>query len=163
MNTDTTEKGLEAHITQHLCLVNGFQERDNNQYNRIDCLDDELLFKFLEDTQPEEVSKLKLTHSSNYNQRIKYIINRRIKDETIVNEKCLGGIVNLLRNGIVDGNTGIKLKLFYDKPVSSLNATDADNYNKNIFSVTRQVHFSKQNEKSLDLGDFHQWFAYYNI
>ena len=27
MNTDTTEKGLEAHITQHLCLVNAFEER----------------------------------------------------------------------------------------------------------------------------------------
>lgn len=27
MKTDTTEKGLEAHITQHLCLVNAFEER----------------------------------------------------------------------------------------------------------------------------------------
>jgi len=154
MNTDTTEKGLEAHITQHLCLVNGYQERHHSQYNRIDCFDDELLFKFLEDTQPEEVTKLKLTHSSNYNQRIKFLINRKIKDETVVNEKCLGGIVNLLRNGIVDGNTGIKLKLFYDKPVSSLNTKDAENYSKNIFSVTRQVHYSTQNEKSLDLVIF---------
>jgi len=25
--TDTSEKGLESHITQHLCLVNGFEER----------------------------------------------------------------------------------------------------------------------------------------
>ncbi len=26
MKTDTTEKGLEAHITQHLCLVNVFDK-----------------------------------------------------------------------------------------------------------------------------------------
>jgi len=26
MKTHTIEKGLEAHITQHLCLVNGFEE-----------------------------------------------------------------------------------------------------------------------------------------
>lgn len=48
--TDTSEKGLEAHITQHLCLVNGFEERHFDQYNRTECVDEELLFKFLEDT-----------------------------------------------------------------------------------------------------------------
>lgn len=152
--TNTKESGLEAHITQHLCLVNGFQERHHSQYNRVDCLDDELLFTFLEETQPKEVTKLKSAHGGNYDQRIKYLINRKIKDETVVNEKCLGGIVNLLRTGVVDGNTGVKLKLFYDKPVSSLNTKDAQNYSKNIFSVTRQVHYSTQNEKSLDLAIF---------
>lgn len=154
MKTATSEKGLEAHITQHLCLVNGFEERHFNQYNRKDCVDEELLFKFLEDTQPKEVKKLKSTHADNYKQKIKYLINKKIQDETVVNEKCLGGIVNLLRTGIVDGNTGIKLKLFYDKPVSSLNPQDEENYKKNIFSVTRQVHYSTHNENSLDLVIF---------
>ncbi len=28
MKTDTTEKGLEAHITQHLCLVNAFEKNE---------------------------------------------------------------------------------------------------------------------------------------
>ena len=154
MNTDTTERGLETHITQHLCLVNSFQERHHSQYSRADCLDEELLFKFLDDTQPKETQKLKTTHVSNYHQRIKYLINRKIKEETVVDEKCLGGIANLLRTGVVDGNTGIKLKLFYDRPVSSLNPKDAENYDKNIFSVTRQVHYVTQNEKSLDLVIF---------
>lgn len=154
MTTDTTEKGLEAHITQYLCLVNGFEERHFCQYNRTDCFDEELLFKFLEETQPKEVAKLKKSHGSNYEQRIKYLINRKIKDETVVNEKCLGGVINLLRTEVTDGNTGIKLKLFFDKPVSNLNQKDAELYEKNIFSVTRQVHYSTQNEKSLDLVVF---------
>lgn len=154
MLTDTSEKGLEAHITQHLCLVNGFEERHSEQYNRIECVDEELLFKFLEETQPKEVAKLKLSHGTNFRQRILYLVNRKIKDETVVNEKCLGGIINLLRTDITDGNTGIKLKLFYDKPVSNLNPIDAERYEKNIFSVTRQVRFSNQNEKSLDLVVF---------
>jgi len=51
MTTDTTEKGLEAHITQHLCLVNAFEERHFSQYNRADCVDEELLFNFLQATQ----------------------------------------------------------------------------------------------------------------
>lgn len=154
MHTDTSEKGLEAYITQHLCLVNGFEERHFDQYNRSECVDEELLFNFLEATQPKEVAKLKQSHGSNFRQRILYLVNRKIKDETVVNEKCLGGIINLLRTEITDGNTGIKLKLFYDKPVSNLNPKDAELYEKNIFSVTRQVHFSTQSEKSLDLVAF---------
>jgi type I restriction enzyme R subunit len=149
--TDTSEKGLEAHITQHLCLVSDFEERHFDQYNRIECVDEELLFKFLEDTQPKEVAKLKQSHGTNFRQRILYLINRKIKDDTVVNEKCLGGIINLLRTGITDGSTSIKLKLFYDKPVSNLNTKAGELYDKNCFSVTRQVHFSSQNEKSLDL------------
>ncbi|MCA0380707.1 MAG: DEAD/DEAH box helicase family protein [Bacteroidetes bacterium] len=154
MAVDTSEKGLEAHITQYLCLVNGFEERHFNHYNRTECVDEELLFKFLDDTQPQEVAKLKQSHGSNFRQRILYLVNRKIKDDKVVNEKCLGGIINLLRTDITDGNTGIKLKLFYDKPVSSLNPKNAELYEKNIFSVTRQVHFSTQNEKSLDLVVF---------
>lgn len=151
MITDTSEKGLEALITQHLCLVNGFEERHFDQYNRSECVDEVLLFQFLEETQPKEVAKLKQSHGSNFRQRILYLVNRKIKDETVVNEKCLGGIINLLRTDITDGNTGIKLKLFYDKPVSNLNPKDAELYEKNIFSITRQLRFSTQGEKSLDL------------
>lgn len=154
MSTDTSEKGLEALITQHLCLVNGFEERHFSHYNRSDCADEGLLFKFLEETQPRELARIKESHGSNFRQRILYLINRKIKDEAVVNEKCLGGIINLLRIGITDGNTGIKLKLFYDKPVSNFNPNDAEQYGKNIFSVTRQLHFSNQNEKSLDLVMF---------
>lgn len=149
--SDTSEKGLEALITQHLCLVNGFEERHFEQYNRSECVDEELLFQFLEETQAKEIAKLKQSHGTNFRQRILYLVNRKIKDETVVNEKCLGGIINLLRTEITDGNTGIKLNLFYDKPVSNLNPKDAELYEKNIFSVTRQVHFSTQSEKSLDL------------
>lgn len=152
--SDTSEKGLELHITQYLCMVNGFVERNFEQYNRSECVDEKLLFKFLEDSQPKEVAKLKQSHGDNFRKRILVLINKKIKDDTIVNGKCLGGIINLLRLGIVDGNTGIKLKLFYDKPVSDINQKDAELYKKNIFSVTRQVHFSTKNEKSLDLVAF---------
>lgn len=154
MSTDTTERGLESLITNYLCSVNGFEERHFKLYNKVDCLDEELLFKFLESTQPREVAKLKTSHGNNYEQRIKYLVNRKVKDETVVNEKCLGGIVNLLRSEVTDGNTGIKLKLFYDKPVSTLNVKDAELYEKNIFSVMRQVHFSTQNENALDMAIF---------
>ena len=143
MKTDTTEKGLEAYITQHLCLVNAFEERHFSNYNRADCVDEDLLFNFLQTTQENEVMKLQSIHGSNFRSKVLYRLNNQIK--TL-------GIIEVLRKGITDNN--IKLKLFFDKPVSSLNEKDLTIYNQNIFSVTRQVHCSTQNENSLDLVVF---------
>lgn len=154
MPTDTSEKGLESLITQNLTLINGFWERDKEQYNREDCVDEDLLFKFLDETQPEEVKKIKSVHGDNYRQRILYLINKKIKDDTVINGICTGGIINVLRKGIIEGQTGINLKIFYDKPDNDKNEKDTELFNKNIFSVTRQVHFSSENEKSLDLVVF---------
>ena len=58
----------------------------------------------------------------------------------------------MLRKGIIDNN--IKLQLFFDKPLSTLNEKDVALYSKNIFSVTRQVHYSIQNENALDMVVF---------
>jgi type I restriction enzyme R subunit len=143
MKTDTTEKGLEAHITQHLCLVNAFEERHFSNFNRVDCVDEDLLFKFLQATQEKEVMKLQTIHGSNFRSKVLYRLNNQIKTF---------GIIEVLRKGITDNN--IKLKLFFDKPVSNLNEKDLAFYNQNIFSVTRQVHYSTQNENSLDLVVF---------
>jgi len=143
MKTDTTEKGLEQYITQYLCLVNAFEERHFNNYNRTECVDEELLFNFLQATQEKEVMKLQAIHGSNYKSKVLYRLNSQIK---------LIGIIEVLRKGITDNN--IKLKLFFDKPVSTLNEKDIALYNQNIFSVTRQVHYSTQNENSLDMVVF---------
>ena len=143
MKTDTTEKGLEAHITQHLCLVNAFEERHFSKYNRVDCVDEDLLFNFLQTTQEKEVMKLQSIHGINFRSKVLYRLNNQIKSS---------GIIEVLRKGIIDNN--IKIKLFFDKPVSSLNEKDLTLYNQNIFSVTRQVHYSTQNENSLDLVIF---------
>jgi type I restriction enzyme R subunit len=143
MKTDTTEKGLEAHITQHLCLVNAFEERNFNDYNRVDCVDEDLLFNFLQATQEKEVLKLQAIHGSNYRSKVLYRLNNQIKQL---------GIIEVLRKGITDNN--IKLKLFFDKPLSNLNEKDVALYSQNIFSVTRQLHYSTQNENSLDMAVF---------
>ena len=155
--TDTTEKGLEALITNYLCdkeKGNGFEERKKELYNKVDCVDEDLLIQFLIESQPKEVIKLQAVYRENFRQKVLYRINQKIKDQTIVNDVCLGGIINVLRKGITDGQTGVKLKLFYDKPVSTKNQKDLELYNKNIFSVTRQVHYSTQNENSVDLVIF---------
>ena len=43
MKTDTTEKGLEAHFTRHLYLVNSFEERHLGNYNHVHCEDEDII------------------------------------------------------------------------------------------------------------------------
>ena len=145
IQTDTTEKGLEAHISQYLVEENNYVLRENNAYNNVACLDTELLFQFLENTQPKAVAKLKIHHKELYEQRIIKRLNEQIQAK---------GIIEVLRKGITDGHTAIKLELFYDKPVSAYNVSANNLYEANLFSVMRQVYFSPHNRKSLDMMIF---------
>ncbi len=143
--TDTTEKGLEVHIANYLANENGYLLRENKAYDNVACLDSELLFEFLEATQPKAVAKLKAFHKDLYEQKIIKRINDQIKAK---------GVIEVLRKGITDGFTATKLHLFYDKPVSNYNASAKALYEANLFSVMRQVYFSPLNKKSLDLVVF---------
>ena len=145
MTTDTTEKGLETHIAQYLVNKNGYLLRKNTAYDNVACLDSVLLFEFLEATQPKSVAKLKTFHKDLYEQKIIKRINDQIQAK---------GVIEVLRKGITDGFTDTKLHLFYDKPVSNYNASANALYQANRFSVMRQVYFSPQNKKSLDLVVF---------
>ena len=145
MSTNTTEEGLEAHITQYLVEENNYILRENKVYDNSNCLDTELFFQFLETTQPKAVAKLKQYHKDLYEQKIIKRLNDQIQAK---------GIIEVLRKGITDGFTDTKLNLFYDKPVSSYNTSADALYKANIFSVMRQVYFSPKNKKSLDMMVF---------
>jgi len=143
--TDTTEKGLEAHISQYLVDENNFLLRENKVYDNISCIDNELLFQFLEATQPKAIAKLKTYHQDLYKQKIIKRLNDQIQAK---------GIIEVLRKGITDGFTDTKLHLFYDKPVSAFNRDANVLYQANLFSVMRQVYFSPNDKKSLDMMIF---------
>ena len=143
--TDTTEKGLEAHIAQYLVDENNYLLRENRVYDNVSCIDSELLFQFLEATQPKAVAKLKSFHKDLYEQKIIKRLNDQIQAK---------GVIEVLRKGITDGFTDTKLNLFYDRPVSAYNADANALYQANLFSVMRQVYFSPNDKKSLDMMIF---------
>lgn len=145
MTTNTKENGFEKHIVDYLVNSNNYIERANTNYDNINCIDENLLFQFLDATQPKAVEKLKRYHKDLYQQKIVKRINDQIKQK---------GVIEVLRKGIVDGFTGTQLQLFYDKPVSAYNQKANDLYQANIFSAMRQVYFSPQNKKSLDIVTF---------
>lgn len=143
--TNTTESGFESHICQYLVDNHQYTLRPNTVYDNVNCLDKELLFQFLEATQPKAVAKLKAYHKELYEAKIIKRLNDQIQAK---------GIIEVLRKGIVDGFTDTKLQLFYDKPVSVYNADSIRLYEANVFSVMRQVHFSPGSKKSLDMMIF---------
>ena len=143
--TDTTEKGLEVHISQYLTEENKYLLRENKAYDNVSCIDSELLFQFLETTQPKAVAKLKVYHKDLYEQKIIKRLNDQIQAK---------GIIEVLRKGVTDGFTDTKLHLFYDRPVSAYNTDASLLYQANLFSVMRQVYFSPNDKKSLDMMIF---------
>ena len=108
--TNTKEIGLEKHITDHLVNSNRYILRTSTDYDNVNCMDKEMLFAFLEETQPKALAKLKKYHKELFQQKIIKRINDQVKQK---------GIIEILRKGVTDGFTGVKLRLFFDKPVSN--------------------------------------------
>ena len=142
MPTNTKEAGFETLIVKHLTAVNGYEEGTNGDYNRDYAIDEARLFRFLESTQADELEKLGLSVAAN---KIKFL-NR------LQGEIAKRGVIDLLRNGFKMYPAA--LDLFYMTP-SENNPAAKELYEQNIFSVTRQLMYSKDNTKlALDLAVF---------
>jgi type I restriction enzyme R subunit len=141
--SDTSEKGLEAIIEASL-LAAGYVRGESADYNREFCLDRTQLFRFLRATQPDAVARLEQMYGASFEAKL----FKRISDQVKSN-----GIVEVLRKGIKTNDE--RLALYYPRPASNKNPDATANYQANIFSVTRQLHYSRdQTRRSLDMVIF---------
>ncbi|UZW12850.1 type I restriction endonuclease [Clostridium pasteurianum] len=143
MGIDDTEKGFETNIEEHFIesgyvkrKIEGKASEDFKKY----AIDVEVLFQFLEDSQAKSLGKLKKVYKDNYKEKILERITKEISSR---------GIIDCIRHGVKD--RGETLKLIYSKPVSELNYTLLELYNKNIFTISRQVYYSAKNTNSIDM------------
>ena len=158
MTTDTTERGLESLICTALtgspCDAGqagvvrerpaaygvGWTCGDSRDYNRDYCVDLAQLTAFLEVTQPEVAEFLDLHQGSP---------TRRSFLARLESEVAKRGTIDVLRGGIRHGPHDIDL--LYGTPTPG-NATAAELYRQNRFSVTRQLHYSlDRSQLALDL------------
>lgn len=143
MAIDYSEMGLEENIETSL-LNAGYKERRLEGQAQTDfqkyAIDVEMLFQFLEATQPKQVERLKKVHGDRFE---KSLLNRL---EQELNRR---GVIDCLRHGIKD--RGVSLRLVYNKPPSTLNQLLRENYEHNIFTVSRQVYYSAKHRNSLDV------------
>ena len=141
--SNTKEDGLETIIVDWLVKHNGYEQGTNADYNKEYAIDETRLFRFLADTQPDEMEKLAVFKSE---QKKRTFLNR------LQGELAKRGIIDVLRNGIKVYPAD--LIMFYLTPNEN-NDTAKALYAKNVFSVTRQLRYSIDAGKlALDLCIF---------
>lgn len=136
--TDTSEKGLETLIVDSLVGEAKYERGESKDYDREHALDLAKLMQFLSTTQPEMVERLGINQEGA--RRTQFL--HRLQGEIMKH-----GVVNCLRRGIKHSSASIDL--FYGIPTAS-NIKAAQKFDSNIFSVTRQLHYSR-NETALSL------------
>jgi type I restriction enzyme R subunit len=137
---DKSEKGFETLIVNWLVEQNGYEQGSNDDYNKEYAVDETRLFRFLNDTQPREMAKLGVGNSD---QKWRQLLNR------LSREIMKRGIIDVLRNGVKVYPAD--LIMFYFTPTEN-NEKSREMFEKNIFSVTRQLRYSPDATKlALDL------------
>ena len=127
---NTKESGLEDLIVLWLVEHNGYEQGTNADYSREYAVDETRLFRFLQDTQPEALEKLGVFKSDI---KKKQFLNR------LQGELAKRGVIDVLRNGVKIYPAN--LIMFYLTPTEN-NAKAKALFEKNIFSVTRQLQYS---------------------
>jgi type I restriction enzyme R subunit len=158
--TDTTEKGLETLIVESLTGKSGipqqplpsvhytpaiygslpYIEGSPKDFDRDHAVDLVKLLAFLQDTRPEIIDQLGIREDGP--KRDKFLAR-------LQGEIAKRGIIDVLRKGIQDGPSSVTL--FYGTPTPG-NTRAEELYRKNIFSVTRQLQYSRDETRlALDL------------
>ncbi|MCR5349374.1 MAG: DEAD/DEAH box helicase family protein [Acholeplasmatales bacterium] len=135
-------------IVDYLVNNNGYVRRTNDNFDRYFAMDKELLFKFLNDTQPEKVTALKKTLKSAFDNAVVNAINNQITSKK-------SSLIDTLKHGIEVQNT--HLDLVYPKPATSINKEANKKYSMNILSVAEEVWAS--DSERIDMVIFLNGFA----
>jgi type I restriction enzyme R subunit len=136
--TDTSEKGLESIIVASLVEEAGYVQGDPQDYDREHAVDLAKLLQFLSATQPDTYEALGIDEEGP--KRTQFL--HRLQGEI-----AKRGVVDVLRGGIKHGPAHVDL--FYGTPTPG-NVKAAEHFVANIFSVTRQLRYSR-NETALSL------------
>lgn len=136
-----TEKAFEAAIEDNLLGTGDYARGDPKAFDPALALTPSLILAFLKDTQPEAWAKLEAVHGSAVEKNVIGYIAKQLDQR---------GTLDVLRHGVTDH--GIKLHLAFFRPASGLNEEALRLYDRNILTVTRQVHYSPRNpDLSIDL------------
>lgn len=130
MRNVLSEKDYQAFLLERLEQDNGYIIRKASSFDRMFAVDREMLFQFLNTTQPDIMAALRKVYKADLEDTIVGYINAEAT-------KSRGSLIDLLKHGIEISNH--KLDLMYTKPATSYNQDLMRKYQQNIFSVMEEV------------------------
>ena len=143
MPSNIKENGFETLIVDYLVNQNSYEEGTNSDYNKTYAIDEVRLFRFLKLTQEQKVDELRIEESDIEKKKFFDRLSKKISDK---------GVISVLRSGFKYKNQVLD---FYMVRPSEGNAEAQEAYDKNIFSVTRQLRYSTEfGRLALDLCIF---------
>lgn len=148
MNNILSEKEYQHYIAGMLEKQNGYVIRPSAKFDARLAMDKELLFAFLDSTQPKTMDALRKIHQDKAEETIVNYINAEIT-------KPKSSLLYVLKHGVTISHC--KLYLMYAKPATTYNADLVQKYNQNIFSVMEEVWAS--DKERVDLVIFLNGFA----
>lgn len=139
MPTDTSEKKLETILVTYLTDKQGYEQGVSDDYNKNYALDTERVKRFVLSTQKQKVENTACFANENTERKFFIELDKQLKTR---------GVTDVLRKGF--RFISEIFDMYYPLP-SDLNPTAQKMYQKNIFCVTRQLYYSKENNNSIDV------------
>lgn len=134
-----TEDRFEIAIQTDLLEFGGYI-LDDNPYDKAYAFKPATVLSFIEATQPKQWQAFQRIHAGNSH---KYLL------ESLSKELANKGMLHVLRHGYKC--LGKPFRVAYFAPNNKLNPDTWQLYSENQLSVTRQLYFSEQDNKSLDM------------
>ena len=135
---DYIEFGNKEHVTHspadYIVGGNGFKLGLPTDFNAQYAIDEKFFWQFLNNTQEDELNKIKRHSPNDWQRKLLERFDRLIKKN---------GILNLLRKGLSVDDA--HFHLMYPAPLASSSEKIKQNFADNIFSCTRQVRYSLAN------------------
>ena len=131
MNQILSEKQYQRYIIDQLVNNNGYIERKADCFDRYFAMDRELLFRFLDDTQPKTMQKIRKTYGQATEETVVNCINNELT------RRGSGSLISVLKHGVYIN--GDRIDLMYTRPATSFNEKLNILYGKNILSVMEEV------------------------
>ena len=137
---DIKEKRFEQDIEEYLTTSGGYIKGTPSSFDRKLAIDKGTFVSFIKASQPAQWQRYEKIYGTDSENKIVERFNREVK---------MTNLLNVFRHGFTD--RGIKFRAVFWKPETSLNTTSQTQYEANIFHCTRQLHYSLQNENSIDI------------
>lgn len=133
---DTFEAAIEASLLENGGYIKGYSQDFEANLG----LFPSYIIHFLQTSQPKLWDKIVNIHKDNVEQKVMQRLLKELDNR---------GTLDVLRNGFTD--YGVKYKMAYFRPESTLNPEAEILYATNHLSVTRQLYYERNGKNSLDM------------